>query len=123
MRDAELRAEERAEQVELDGAPEFLFRRFGDRAVGGRRAAGIVVQDIEPAVAPDGLGEGRLDVCAVGDVAAHEMGVAARIAAARAGGLRGRFAGRRVDLGDDDLGAFLGKAFGGGAADAGARRP
>ena len=49
-----------------------------------------------------------------------KMGVAARIAAARAGGLRGCFASRRVDVGDDDLGALLGKAFRGGAADAGA---
>ena len=78
------------------------------------------MQDVESAVAADRFGEGRFDLRAFAHVARDEMGVTAEVFAARAGGLRGGSTARLVDLGNDDLGALFGKAFGGGAADAAA---
>ena len=83
-----------------------------------RRAAGIIVQDVQAAEAAHGLGKSGFDVAALADIAVDEDAVAAAIPAAGAGGFRRNRPGRLVDLGDDDAGALLGKALRGGAADA-----
>ena len=85
-----------------------------------RRSAGVVVQDVELAVAGDGFRNRGLDARPVGDVATQEMGIAAGIGRDRAR-RRGRgLAGGDIDVGDDDLGALLREALRGGAADAAA---
>ena len=58
LRNAEAAAEEGAEQVEGDRAPEFLDRRIDHIGVLQGGAAGIVVQHVEPAIVPHGAGDG-----------------------------------------------------------------
>ena len=48
QRDRRAAAEPRAEEIELDAAPELLQRRFGKRTIGSARSAGIVVENVEP---------------------------------------------------------------------------
>ena len=79
--DGNLTAQEGAKQIKLDGAPELLLRRLGDGAILRRRATGIVVQNIEPAVA----GDGGLDVASLGDIATFEVAITARIGRQRSG--------------------------------------
>jgi hypothetical protein len=78
------------------------------------------VQNIKLAVAPDRFREGSFNISLFANVAMHEVGIAARIFAARTGRLRGGLAGF-VNLGNDDLGVLFGKAFGGGTAAAAPR--
>ena len=68
----------------------------------------------------DGFREGGFDLCLLADIALDEMSITAGIIAARARGLSRSLATLRVDLGNDDFGAFLRKAFGGGTANASA---
>jgi hypothetical protein len=112
---AEAAAEEGAEQIQLDGAPEFVQRRLGHVVVAGGGAAGVVVQDVQRAVVADCLVDGGFDAVGVGDVGWDGEGGAAfpgdQVCGLLAGGL--------VAFGDDDAGALLGEQYGGGAADAG----
>src|SRR3546814_5663005 len=62
-----------------------------------------------------GLADEPLQICALSDVGGNEDGVASRLAD-RA---RQRLPLRGADVGDDDLGAFVGIETGGGLADAG----
>src|SRR6185312_4070648 len=73
---------------------------------------------METAEPPDRLGEGRFDIGTLADIAVDEMGIATRIRRARPRRLCRRFPTPDVDLGDDDLGALLGKTLGGRAANA-----
>ena len=50
------------------------------------------MQNIEPAVAGDGFGDGGLDAAALGDIAADEVAITARIGRQRSGRLRGSLA-------------------------------
>src|SRR5262249_3335035 len=82
------------------------------------RTAGIVVEDVELAVAGNGRLDGGLDTDALGHVAVYEMGVAATVARAFACGPSCGLPGCLVDIGDDNLGPLLGKALRRGPADA-----
>src|SRR4249919_386223 len=66
----------------------------------------------------DRLGQGHFDIRTLTDIAVDEMGIATRIRRARPCRLCRRFPAPDVDLGDDDLGALLGKTLGGRAANA-----
>ena len=76
------------------------------------------MQDVQPAETLGGLGKRRLDLRPLANVAVDEVCIAVRIADAGARRLRGGFAVRLVDFGNDDPGAFLRETLGGGAADA-----
>jgi hypothetical protein len=78
-----------------------------ERSVGKHRvvvAAGVVDEDVD-------VGNERLDICLDGDVGGDERS---------ANLLRRAPAGLLVDIRDDDVRTFTGKADGDGAADAGA---
>ena len=85
-----------------------------------RGAACVVVKDRQFSKPLNGFREGCFDTRFFADVALNEMSIAAGILGPRAGRLSCSLATPRVDLGDDDLRAFLGKAFGGGTANAAA---
>ena len=110
---AEAAAKERAEQIQLDGAPELLDRGFDHGVVLRRRAAGVVVQYVQPA-----------EVLHRGADRGLEAGIVGHIGAdgdrAVAGEMRGFVAGGGVDVGDGDTCAFARKQEGGGSTDAGA---
>ena len=78
------------------------------------------MKNVQAAKPRNGFRQGGFDAGPLAHVAMDEMGVAAGILGARAGGLRGRLPAHDVDFGDDDLGALFGKALRGGAADAAA---
>ena len=73
---------------------------------------------MQAAEAPDGFGEGGFDLRMLPDIAFDELGVAAGILAARTRGIRRRRTTRRINLRDNDLCAFFGKALSSGAANA-----
>src|SRR6185295_19793279 len=66
----------------------------------------------------DRLGESRFDIRTLADIAVDEMRIAARIRRARPCRFCRRFPAPDVDLGDDDLGALLGKTLGSRAPNA-----
>jgi hypothetical protein len=76
------------------------------------------VKNIELAIACDGFGDGILDACAVRDVTAYELTIATATDSPSSRGLGRGFAGRDIDVCDDDLGPFLGKSFRRGPANA-----
>jgi hypothetical protein len=92
----------------------LVERRLDGGVVGGGRAAGVVVQDVEPAeMAGRGL-DGARDAVGIGDIGRDRD-------RAIAGEMRALLARRRIDLGDRDAGALAGEQDRGGAADPGAR--
>src|SRR5262249_28763373 len=82
------------------------------------RTAGIVMEDVELAVAGNGCLDGGFDAGALGYIAAQKMGVAAAVGCAFARGASCSLAGSLIDIGDHDLGPLLGKPLGRGPADA-----
>src|SRR5438874_844966 len=78
------------------------------------RAAGIVVQDMQPAEMIGGCLNGALEVVGIGDVGRDRD-------RAVAGEMRALLARRRIDLGDRDPRALAGEQDCRGAADPGAR--
>ena len=117
-RDRKLGAQEGAVQVELDHAPELLVRCLGHRAVGGGRATGVVVQDVELVEPGDGHGDRGRDAGMLGDIALDEVGIATAVASQSARRLGCGLTTLGIDLGDHHLGAFLGKTLGGRPANA-----
>jgi hypothetical protein len=116
-RNAEAAAEEGAEQIEFDDAPEFLDRGVDDGVVHVGRSAGVVVQNVQRAVMVHCRVDRGLHAGLVGDIGRHGDAVAAGLDDQ----LRGLFTGLLVEFGDDDFGALGRHGFGGGAADARAR--
>ena len=118
VRNTDLGAKKSPIEIKIDDAPEFLFRRVGDLGILRCGSAGVVVKDRQFSKPLHSLREGRLDVRLVADVAVNEMRIAARIPGERAGRLSGGLATLLINLGDDDLRTFFGKALGGGTANA-----
>ena len=110
--DAEPAAEKRAVEVELDRPPEFVERGVDRGLVLRGRAAGIVVEHVEPAEFVDGRADRRLEAVGVGDVSADRDRPVA-------GEMRGLLARGGIDIGDRDPGAFARKQDRRGAADPG----
>jgi hypothetical protein len=106
--------EEGPEQIDLDGAPELAHVDVVHRTVGVPGAAGVVVDNVDPAVRGAGRADHRLDAAFVGDVALDEAAFAARVADQLLG-LPARL-GRQFR--HDDTGALGGEAQRGRAADA-----
>ncbi len=109
--------EECAPQVELDDPPELLDGCIHHTGILGRRATGVVVNNVDLAVSLDGSLDGRGHAPLVGDVGVDEIRIAALCAnpALRVG------PALLVDLQDGDPRAFLREQTGRRPSDAPAR--
>ncbi len=104
-------------QQNVDVALPHRQRRFLNG--GPARDARVVDQHIQPAVGQHGLAQGVLHGAFAGDIAVHEdCAACAELFVDLVGG---SFAVGGVDVGDDDVTAFLGQLPGGGAANAAGR--
>ena len=115
-RNAAAAADEGAVEVQPDHPPELVEIDVENAAVARRGAAGIVVQDVQPAEMLHGLLDRRSDAALVGYVG----GDGEALSASAGDLLRDGFPGGRIDLGGGDAGAFRGHRPRRSAADAGA---
>src|SRR5206468_2489416 len=76
LRNAETTAQERAEQIDLDDAPEFFDRGSDDRTILRARSTRIIVKDVEPTELPNGRGNRALHALLARDIGLVERRVA-----------------------------------------------
>lgn len=110
-------AEKRAKQIKANGAPEFLDRHVNDGAIDRGRTAGVVVQDMQAAVVPNGGVDGGANAGFLG----HIRGDGDTISAGLRDDLCGLFAGSFIDFGHDNFRTFCCHRAGSGTTDACAR--